>query len=159
MADSQLRRPSRILVPVEHPDLTEPVLVKLAELAQHLMFEIELLHVWEPLPFTPPDSAFYDNRNLVLYREAAEQRAQQILDEVQRAAEQRGLRVTASLIEAGDVVALVGEIAERRSADWIALASHQRRGASRWFLGSVTEKIAASVDVPVLTVPTREPAA
>ncbi len=155
MADSLLPSTRRILVPVEDPDLTEPVLNKLAELAQHLTFEIELLHVWEPLPFTPPDSDFYDNRNLVLYREAAEQRAQQVLDEVQRAAEQRGLRVTASLIEAGDVVALVGEIAERRSADWIAMASHQRRGASRWFLGSVTEKIAASVDVPVLTVPTR----
>ena len=158
MADSHASQLRRLLVPVEHPDLMEPVLAKLSELAQHLPFEIDLLHVWEPLPFTPPDSTFYDNRNLVLYREAAEQRAQQILQQVQRAAEHRGLRVAASLIESGDVVELVAETAQRRHADWIVLASHQRRGASRWFLGSVTEKIAASVDLPVLTVPAGEAA-
>ncbi len=41
-------------------------------------------------------------------------------------------------------------------ADLIVVASHGRTGMTRWLLGSITEKITRTADVPVVVVPTRE---
>ena len=40
-----------------------------------------------------------------------------------------------------------------RGVDAVVMATHGRRGLERYILGSVTEKVLRTVDVPVLVVP------
>ncbi|MEN9577522.1 MAG: hypothetical protein RJA70_531 [Pseudomonadota bacterium] len=145
--------PGRILVPVEEAALVEPVFKALAVLGSRLELEIELLHIWEELPFTPPEASYYSQEHLVSYREAAEERAKNVLSSAKALAEKHGLRVHVQLVESGDPAEGIVRVANERGATWIALATHQRRGISRWFLGSVTERVAATAMQPILSVP------
>jgi nucleotide-binding universal stress UspA family protein len=45
------------------------------------------------------------------------------------------------------------DVADEREADLIVMASHQRRGISRWLNGSVTEDVLAGSNKPVLVIP------
>jgi nucleotide-binding universal stress UspA family protein len=44
------------------------------------------------------------------------------------------------------------EYAEEMDVDCIVMGTHGRTGFERYFLGSVTERVARLADVPVLTV-------
>ncbi len=147
--------PQLVLLPVEESELVTGVLSALAELSKSWDFELALAHVWEPLPFTPPESSFYDDGELITYQTAAERRAAGMLDRVTEQAVGHGLRVGKRVVRSGHPAFAIVDIANELKADWIAMASHQRHGVSRWFLGSVTERVCSSADVPVLTVPIR----
>ena len=47
---------------------------------------------------------------------------------------------------------LIVSYAEIQNVDLIAMPTHGRRGLHRFFLGSVTERVVVSCDVPVLTI-------
>lgn len=49
------------------------------------------------------------------------------------------------------------DVANERDADLIVMASHQRRGISRWLNGSVTEDVLAGSNKPVLVIPHEGP--
>jgi nucleotide-binding universal stress UspA family protein len=144
--------PKRILVPVEIPELVEPVFALFGK-AREAAFEIELLHVWEALPFTPTEATQLGSGHLQSYREVAEARAAQILQAAKLRAESHGLTVHVQLVECGDPAESIVSVAKERNADWIALGSHQRSGLSRWFMGSVADRVVASAEQPVLMVP------
>ncbi len=147
------RAPKRVLVPVENATLAEPVLKLLADMSKATELEVELVHIWEPLPFTPPEASYYSESHLVTYREAAEDRAAQILAKAKEFAESHGLSIHLQLVENGDPAESILAVAGERDSDWIVMASHQRHGVSRWFLGSVAERVASGATQPVLTVP------
>lgn len=48
------------------------------------------------------------------------------------------------------------EVVDTEAADMIVLASHGRSGMSRWWLGSVAEKVSRHAHVPLVIVPARE---
>lgn len=48
------------------------------------------------------------------------------------------------------------EAVESSGADAIVMASHGRSGMTRWALGSVTEKIIRTADIPVTVIPARD---
>jgi nucleotide-binding universal stress UspA family protein len=50
------------------------------------------------------------------------------------------------------------DTAESERVDMIVIASHGRGGMTRWLLGSVAEKVARSAEVPVVIVPAKDPA-
>jgi nucleotide-binding universal stress UspA family protein len=52
----------------------------------------------------------------------------------------------------GDPYSEILDYAEETAADMIVMGTHGRRGLDRYLLGSVTEKIVRTADVPVLTV-------
>ena len=60
---------------------------------------------------------------------------------------QLGARVVVRL---GDAAVEVARYAQDVAAELIVLASHQRRGVSRWFLGSVAEETLRRAPCPVL---------
>lgn len=153
---SSLRMPQIVLLPVEESQLAGPVLAHLSELGKTVEFSVVLAHVWEPLPFTPPESSFYDDGQLITYQVAAEKRAEAMLDHVATEAGKLGLRVSRSIVRDGHPSQAIVELAKEVGADWIVMPSHQRHGVSRWFLGSVTERVCASAPCPVLCVPLRD---
>lgn len=145
--------PTSVLLPVEQAALTTPALETVADLAQHFRFELALLHVWEPLPFTPSEAGFFDQSHIKVFQQAAEARGAAMLSEVATRALQLGFTVSHQLVRCGNPSEEIVRVARELNAGWIVIPSHQRRGLSRWFLGSVAEKVAATAACPVLTVP------
>lgn len=52
----------------------------------------------------------------------------------------------------GDPSETIRDYADSREIDLIVMATHGRRGLDRYLLGSVTERVVRTSDVPVLTV-------
>lgn len=148
--------PQVVLLPVEESNISNAALSELGELSKSLELSLVLAHIWEPLPFTPPESSFYDDGELITYQVAAEKRADALLERVASEAAQLGLKVTQKVVRAGNPSQVIVALAKEVGADWIVMPSHQRHGVSRWFLGSVTERVCASAPCPVLSVPVRE---
>src|SRR5690606_9122888 len=87
------------------------------------------------------------------YRQLASDYASAQLDGAAKYAASLGLEVRARHIREGAPVAAIIKVAEEQEVDCIVTCSHQRRGLSRWFEGSVSEKLARLAKCPVLTVP------
>lgn len=78
----------------------------------------------------------------------------------------RSVVVTAKVEPDADVVVGIERVAEQGANlrgdtfDFVVMATHGREGVARWLAGSVTERLAHNIHVPVLVVhPRREPSA
>ena len=66
-----------------------------------------------------------------------------------------GLAVNTAVLE-GNPHDVIVEYVRDRGVDAVVMGTHGRRGLDRFILGSVTEQLLRSVDVPVLAVPTHD---
>lgn len=147
--------PKRFLLPVETAELATPALEAIAALTKHSFAKLDLLHVWEPIPFVPEEATYRLADGLRTYRAIATQEGERELRAVAKRAEQLGLSVGKQDVQEGAPAQTIVEFAEANDTDCIVLATHQRRGASRWLQGSVAEKVARAASCPVLSVPSR----
>jgi len=76
------------------------------------------------------------------------------VDRVRDAAEDAGVEVTTT-VESGNPYRGILDYVETAGIDLVVMGTHGRSGLERFLLGSVTERVVRSADVPVLTV--REP--
>ncbi len=62
------------------------------------------------------------------------------------------MTVTSTATLAADVAEMIGEIAEEGQPryDYLAMATHGRGGLQRWALGSITERVLQSTQLPLL---------
>jgi nucleotide-binding universal stress UspA family protein len=63
------------------------------------------------------------------------------------------------MLEEGDPVSTIIQIAERVPCDLIVMGTHGRRGLGRFLMGSVAEEVTRKAPCPVLTVKSPFPAA
>lgn len=66
-------------------------------------------------------------------------------------ARKRGIRAS-GLMVVGDPAQQIVRMARSRRADLIVVGTHGRRGFSKFFLGSVAERVVATAPCPVMTV-------
>lgn len=78
-----------------------------------------------------------------------EEAVSRLADDVEKAV---GRPVERAVVR-GQPVAALQEYVEENQIDLIVMGSHGRTGFSRWLLGSTTERLLRTVDVPVLVVP------
>lgn len=161
-ADAEAASPSaggrairRVLVPTDFSESAGQALWVGCAMAARYDAAVDLLHVVEPIPF--PASITLGARSLWDYvpdlRAAVEQ-------ELIKAAEAAGCppgHLTRRL-EEGRPARTIAEAAKTYGTDLIVLASHGRSGMERFFLGSVTERVARLARCPVLTVRTPQQA-
>lgn len=83
--------------------------------------------------------------------EPLEGHAKRAVEDVSEQARERGVEVV-GVVRQGEPYESIVEYAEEGDVDLIVMGTHGRRGLSRYFLGSVTERVVRTVDVPVLTV-------
>lgn len=74
------------------------------------------------------------------------------IEEAVAAAEAAGVKANA-VSPSGEPRQVIVDHVEGRGADAVVMGTHGRRGLERYVLGSVTEKVLRTVDVPVLVVP------
>lgn len=72
------------------------------------------------------------------------------LEVVAERAEDEGLAVTTAVVEGQPAEAIVEET---REGDVLVLGTHGRTGLDRYLIGSTTEKVVRTADVPVVAVP------
>ena len=85
------------------------------------------------------------------YNDWQEREAQRIVREATDRARARDVSAVTEVIQ-GDPARSISDYAEQSSADLIVMPTHGRSGLERFLLGSVTEKVIRTADVPVLTL-------
>jgi universal stress protein A len=149
-----MRNLKRILVPVDFSACSDKAFEDALELARRFGAELIVLHVWQPPRTMGPETVFYPpegTRQSVIHlveQEARRQTAEFVAARLEPAPE---VRVT-TLVEAGIPYASIVDIAEREEVGLIVMGTHGRSGLSRFFLGSVAEKVVRHAPCPVLTI-------
>jgi nucleotide-binding universal stress UspA family protein len=80
-------------------------------------------------------------------REVVEKYMESACSEVQ----ERGLRVKSNILEGRPHTEIV-RFAETKQVDLIVISTRGQSGLSRWLMGSVADRVARGVSVPVLLV-------
>lgn len=146
----ELHAPGRILVPFDFSEPSRSALVAARDLAVDFKAGLELVHVIEPImaphPYAPLHfgSQAFDMARLM---ERAETDLRVIAGEVAGT----GVECSVRALEGHPAERITG-YAEESGADLIVIATHGRTGLSRFFLGSVTERVVRGAECPVLTL-------
>lgn len=135
-----------VLLPVAMGEIEEnPAVERALSLAEQYDATLHLLCVVDPTvfdPITPETSRVH---------EALEEGAENAVDEAAERARSRDVTVETH-VGHGSPHTVITEYAADH-ADVIVMATHGREGLDHALLGSVTEKVVRTAEVPVLTVP------
>jgi nucleotide-binding universal stress UspA family protein len=153
----------RILIALDGSGLAEQVLAPAAEIGRLTGAELLLLRVVRPITLTEygwsGPSAVYLTQAIGELNEWEKRQcesAEKYLEATAAPLRAHSLAVrTRVVVEEQPAVGILQE-AQRGDADLIALATHGRRGLSRFFLGSVADKVVRGGRLPVLLVRPKE---
>jgi len=138
---------SRILLPLDGSPLAEQALPHATALAERFQAELILLKVLVPLgsnPNLPPGA--------VKTAEAAMQElAKENLNQVAARVQKYGFPIKALTVTGRPHEEIV-RFAETEPVDIVVICTRGHSGVSRWLMGSVADRVARSVSVPVLLV-------
>lgn len=135
-----------LLVPTDFSASSKLALDRAVALAAKLDARIVLLNTWELPVIGLPDGALV----------ATPVWATRIIDAADADLRAEAARHPGAPIEIlakqGETWRTILDVAAERGADMIVMGTHGRRGLPRALLGSVTEKVVRTSDVPVLTM-------
>ena len=138
----------RILCPVDFSELSKHAVGHARAIAAWYEAHVTILHVVSPPPSISPGVA------LVVPPPAPPQ-PQDLSEEVRRFFAMDGVPHDREdvVVTEGSAAKEIVRTAAQLPVDLLVMGTHGRGGFERLFLGSVTEKVLRSTDVPVLTVP------
>ncbi|WP_336135210.1 universal stress protein [Natronomonas amylolytica] len=134
----------RILLPTDGSDATNPAVEQAIGLARETGAELHVLFVVEDIPYAPE---MMDDRVEDQLREIGEG----AIEEIRERADEAGVDLVAAIREGAPHNSILG-YADEEDIDAIVMGTHGRSGLDRYLLGSVTERVVRTADVPVLTV-------
>ncbi len=137
----------RILCPTDFSGFSRHALDFSVALAKWYEAEVTVLHV---LPRIAPNPAYLPEPMVI--PPAARERALRELGRFVHESRRAGV-TTQVVLEEGDTIPTIVNLAKRLPADLLALGTHGRGGFERFMLGSVTEKVLRKAPCPVLTLP------
>jgi len=126
------KRYKRILVPLDGSELAELALVDALSLAELSEADVTLLRIIPPM-----DEVIIAGEHTIVLdeqRELKQEQAEEYLSSVCQRKECRNLNM------------------QTHPIDLIVMATHGRSGLSRWFMGSVADKVIHGANQPVLLV-------
>ena len=135
---------ARILVPLEHTDYDDAILVHIGELARVHNSTVVLIHV--------ADGWAARNQQGLALRESAEMRDDRDYIEARRdELEAAGIQAEC-ILAGGDPGPEIAAAAEREGCDLVAMSTHGHKGVQDLLRGSVANEVRHRVKVPVLMV-------
>ncbi len=147
-----------ILLPLDGSNLSENMLQTAQTMGTMLEAQYTLLsivkpilaenHAMEAVDFVTQDPVLM--KNLGRFQEQQRQQAENYLKRIGERFPGEGTKVQTKVVVADPPGEGILEEAETLKVDLIALATHGRRGLSRFFLGSVADKVIRGSKVPVL---------
>ena len=144
---------SKMIVPLDGSELAESILPYASLLAKGLQISVELLQAIEPASpvLTNPSNGF----NLEQVVHGMRLSAQQYLEKIAITLQDDGILASYEVFD-GDPAAQILAKAQQNPNALIAISTHGRSGASRWVLGSVTNKVIQATSNPLLVVRSHE---
>ena len=140
----------RILVPLDGSEFSERVLPVTSRLARDLALPVSLLHAIEP---EHPTISQALNERLYYIHSARhrETHARAYTEPVRTRLMESGLSVDITIPQ-GDPGDVIVEEADRDPGTLITMSSHGRSGASRWWTGSVADRVLHRTASPLLMI-------
>ncbi|HJV73292.1 MAG TPA: universal stress protein [Noviherbaspirillum sp.] len=138
-----------ILAPHDGSPLSEKAVHAAIRFAEEYGCKLVGISVAEPYPYSPlSETAFSDERMVYedKMRTIAEEHAQKIVD----AARARNVPVETIVTQSFSPYEEIINAAAKWNCDVIFMASHGRKGMSRLFIGSETQKVLANTTIPVM---------
>lgn len=136
-----------VLIPTDGSDEAEAAARHSIDLAESLGATVHVLYVVESRVTGIPSDAMAQAEKMDEYREQGFELTGRIAD----MADEAGLECE-QVVETGKPHAEIVEYAEESDVDVIAMGTSGHSGLEDILLGSVTEKVVRTSDVPVLTV-------
>lgn len=133
-----------ILFPTDGSEGADAALIHAMELADT---DDATVHVLSVVDSSYLGSSAAEATTFETLQAAAEQAAEETVARV----EDRGIEAV-SVVEEGQPYATILDYADDAAIDVIVMGTHGRRGLDRFLLGSVTEKVVRTAEVPVVTV-------
>ncbi|HEV7217092.1 MAG TPA: universal stress protein, partial [Chloroflexota bacterium] len=145
-----------LLIPLDGSALSEQILPVAKRLASCVRVPVTFVRAVEAdsiAGFPARAVAPYGVELQGMAREAARRAAQADLETVARSWRQDGIDASVA-VERGDPAAVIGDIAAKTKAGWLAMASHGRGGLSGLLLGSTALRVLQHVALPALIAAT-----
>lgn len=139
----------RILVATDFSEASAPAVELAVKLAKSWGAQFLAAHVYEEPRL--PDLSFAHVRLYEEFESKVKADAALQLGEVAKRARADGVE-TEELLLRGFADEAIVQAARESAADLILMGTHGRRGAGRFFLGSVAARVIATAPCPVLTV-------
>jgi nucleotide-binding universal stress UspA family protein len=136
----------KILVAYDGSEPAKKALDKAIEMTTSYGGELALLTVTEPvcpLGVTEEDCGKMD--------QILKKQTEEILSKVKQRLEEQSIKASA-LVRVGSPADEIINVAEQEKVDMIVLGSHGRHGAKRFFLGSVSSRVASHANCSVIIV-------
>ena len=146
------KRYKHILVPLDGSQLAELALEDALALAALSEAGVTLLRVIPPM-----DEVIIAGEHTIVLdeqREIKQEQAETYLASVCQRKECRNLNMQ-TVTEFGPIGETIIDYAREHPVDLIVMATHGRSGLSRWFMGSVADKVIHGANQPVLLVRAR----
>lgn len=136
-----------IIVPIDFSEQSEKALKVAADIAKQQDAELFILHMLELSPSIMSESGYVAQEQVVHLIKMGEQRFVDFLDKPYL----KGVKMT-PIIKHYKVFSEVDEIARKHNADLIVMGSHGTDGLQEIFIGSNTERVVRSSEIPVLVI-------
>ena len=135
-----------ILVPTDGSPESLTAVDEAAELASSLDADLVALYVVDTRDYaTLPETKW------VTLAEELEQAGERALAKVEKRADEYGVPVSTTVIRGVPHESIL-EYADEAGADAVVMSTHGRTGIDRFLLGSVTERVVRSADLPIVVV-------
>lgn len=141
----------RVLHPTDGSEGAEIATKHAIELARRYDAPMHALFVVDLSVVQSTDA--YATSNFESTAEALESEGRKRMDQIRDRAEQAGVELTSDIMQ-GKPASTITEEAE--PGDIIAMGTHGRTGLDRYLIGSTTENVVRTADVPVVTIPMTE---
>jgi nucleotide-binding universal stress UspA family protein len=139
----------RILIPSDGSEASQRAILAGIEFAREVGAEVVGLTVTPEFHVLSTSSEMLEDTP-EQFAAASEGRARRILDEIDAAAREAGVRCNSEHAVDDDPYAAIVAAATRLGCDLIVMASHGRRGLKGLLLGSETQKVLVHSTIPVL---------
>ena len=136
---------SKILVPTDGSEASDAAVRHAVYLADRCDGSVHGLFVVDSGPLESVGGGYPEAVSQI------EQLGEKAVDRVRQAGEERGVETTTSVVR-GTVHRTIEECIGDNDVDTVVMGTHGRQGVGRHLLGSVTERIIRTVDVPVVAV-------
>jgi nucleotide-binding universal stress UspA family protein len=147
---THVTRIRRILCASDFSKTSGKALISAIDLAEANRARLTILHAHVPIVPLVPDqyleASTWDRVDTETRRWAERQ-----VEKLAEKARKRGVRASALMVT-GDPAQHIVRMARSKRADLIVVGTHGRRGISKFFLGSVAERVIATASCPVMTV-------
>jgi nucleotide-binding universal stress UspA family protein len=134
-----------VLIPTDGTNAVQPAVDHALDLAETYGAALHALYVVDQGAYVGVDV----RSDMII--ETLETEGEEAVEAVEERAEAAGVPVTTAIVR-GDPYREILDYADEQGVDLVVMGTHGRRGLDRYLLGSVTEKVVRSADLPVLTV-------